>query len=406
MTKLEYRLSFNTPAFLGNAYQQAQWRTPPFKALIRQWWRVVKVNELLRNGFSPTVSHGELLKLENKLFGTATDDNSGGSQRSLIRLRLDSWEEVNIGKWEYDQKIPHCEVNNQKGVGAELYLGFGPLTHGDTGKTTNNGFPIKDTILAPIKDSPNALKRTAIALQSSANLNIMIPDEYESELRQAMQLASWFGTLGSRSRNGWGSLYLEGDSIESLNLARLSAYLRPLDDCLKLDWSHAIGSRQEKPAVWTTKVSGNWRELMKELAQIKIKFRTETEILSLENKSDGDFAGRHILGYPVTNHAVLGPIIRNENVAGWVELDKRTGEPKKDKHGKLIQSARLANQIRFKVAKQPDGKMIGLITHLPCKLPDTLWKKLNRADQQFVRDNELAIWQQVHKKLDELCNPL
>lgn len=39
MKKLEYQVSFTTPAFLGNAEQQAQWRTPPFKALIRQWWR-------------------------------------------------------------------------------------------------------------------------------------------------------------------------------------------------------------------------------------------------------------------------------------------------------------------------------------------------------------------------------
>ena len=46
MLTLLYTLSFNTPAFLGNADQQAQWRTPPIKALIRQWWRVVKASTL------------------------------------------------------------------------------------------------------------------------------------------------------------------------------------------------------------------------------------------------------------------------------------------------------------------------------------------------------------------------
>lgn len=46
MTTLTYQVSFNTPAFLGNAEQQAQWRTPPFKALLRQWWRVVKAPEV------------------------------------------------------------------------------------------------------------------------------------------------------------------------------------------------------------------------------------------------------------------------------------------------------------------------------------------------------------------------
>lgn len=45
MQTLTYQVGFNTPTFLGNAEQQAQWRTPPFKALLRQWWRVVKAPE-------------------------------------------------------------------------------------------------------------------------------------------------------------------------------------------------------------------------------------------------------------------------------------------------------------------------------------------------------------------------
>ncbi len=40
MQKLTYEVRFTTPAFLGNAEQKGQWRTPPFKALLRQWWRV------------------------------------------------------------------------------------------------------------------------------------------------------------------------------------------------------------------------------------------------------------------------------------------------------------------------------------------------------------------------------
>jgi CRISPR-associated protein Cmr1 len=40
MRTFEYTLRFNTPAFLGNAEQNGQWRTPPIKAQLRQWWRV------------------------------------------------------------------------------------------------------------------------------------------------------------------------------------------------------------------------------------------------------------------------------------------------------------------------------------------------------------------------------
>jgi CRISPR-associated protein Cmr1 len=38
MVKQTYTVRFVTPAFLGNVEQQGQWRTPPFKALLRQWW--------------------------------------------------------------------------------------------------------------------------------------------------------------------------------------------------------------------------------------------------------------------------------------------------------------------------------------------------------------------------------
>ena len=39
-----YQLRFQTPAFFGNAQQQGQWCTPPFKALLRQWWQVLGRN--------------------------------------------------------------------------------------------------------------------------------------------------------------------------------------------------------------------------------------------------------------------------------------------------------------------------------------------------------------------------
>ena len=34
MQQMSYEVSFLTPAFLGNAEQNGQWRTPPFKALL------------------------------------------------------------------------------------------------------------------------------------------------------------------------------------------------------------------------------------------------------------------------------------------------------------------------------------------------------------------------------------
>ena len=75
MQKLEYELSFLTPAFLGNAAQAGQWRTPPIKTLIRQWWRMAFVA-------GQTISPGlvnTLREHEQVLFGTVADSLFCGS---------------------------------------------------------------------------------------------------------------------------------------------------------------------------------------------------------------------------------------------------------------------------------------------------------------------------------------
>jgi CRISPR-associated protein Cmr1 len=369
MRKLEYQVTFNTPAFLGNADQQAQWRTPPFKALLRQWWRVVHAPKV---GFDVD----ELRRGESRLFGVAAD--GGDSRRSLVRLRLSAWESGKLERWERDDRLPHLEVTDRQGevknIGAQLYLGYGPLTFGDTGRRNQQGRPISDTKL---NQEP---QRTAIADRASQELTVIVPQSDLDEIRRAMALAAWFGTLGSRSRNGWGALQIEakGDtpSIPTLALAPLADVLRPLDQCLKLDWPHAIGTDERGPLVWRTGTVGSWREIMKELARIKIAFRTQPD-LSLANVPEGRFAARHFLAYPITHHKVNGDAWGNKG--------------------------RLANQMRFKVAKE-DGQWRGVIAHLPCRLPEEMVAALPPHQQNNVDAMAPAAWQAVHKVLDQNAN--
>lgn len=345
MKKLEYTVSFNTPAFLGNAEQSGQWRAPPFKALIRQWWRVVKAKEV-------SYDYRRLLQEENRLFGAA--DDGGGSHRSLVRFRLSrrdggtAWTEGTVKQWpNNDDRLQHPEVKNREGrlmpVGAQLYLGYGPLTYRQGGTALNNDPP-----------------RSAIADGPDQTLTLMLPEAHVEEIQTAIQLAAWFGTLGSRSRNGWGALHIEGNGIEGLTAADLKPYLRPLNDCLQLDWPHTIGSDAKGTLVWQTEAKSTWREVMKELARIKIEFRTQFKF------NQPGFNARHILAYPVTHHTV-----------------REWGN-----------QSRLANQIRFKVAKSGD-KHIGVIAHLPCRLPDEL------ASQLHGSPNQLSTWQAVHTVLDQ-----
>jgi len=353
--RLEYQVRFVTPAFLGNAYQGAQWRTPPFKALLRQWWRIVHAPKV-------NFSVDPLWRDEGQLFGVAADGM--GSRRSLVGLRLSEWSNGTIDQWQPDDRLTHPEVTSRKGepmqIGAQLYLGYGPLTFGETQRRDQRGQVIKGTVLS---SDP---KRSAVADSDIRTLTISAPESHLNEITRAMALADWFGGLGSRSRNGWGSLEITAKPaprIPDLTVDKLSGVLRPLEECLGVDWPHAIGSTNRGPLVWSTKPQQSWSGALKELARIKIAFRTG---LSFDNVRAGEFGNRHFLGYPVTNHMV----------EAWGN------------------QGRLANQILFKV-RRSGNKWVGVIVHLPCRLPADLVPPQHNIDNRARQT-----WESVHAVLD------
>jgi len=356
MQRLEYRVTFTTPAFLGNADRQGQWRTPPFKALLRQWWRVVYAPKV---GFDVDTLRRE----EGRLFGVAVD--GGESRQSKVRLRLSGgWGRGDYSQIEDSGRICHpevekggppCAVGAGRKIEANLYLGYGPI--GVKG------------LSRPPAISPTAAKANTLAVAG--------PKQDMQPLMQAIALAEWFGTIGSRSRNGWGAV--EFDAIgETPSIARLSAVgladvERPLAQCLQLDWPHAVGVDGNGPLVWLTQQLGSWREVMKELARIKIAFRTQPA-LSLAGIAPGKFAARHLLAYPVTHHPV--------DASGWGN------------------QGRLGNQLRFKVMKK-DGQWTGVLVHLPCRLPTEMIAALPPHLQSNLDAVALETWQAVHRVLDK-----
>lgn len=179
MRQLSYCIRFTTPAFLGDAEQNGRWRTPPFKALLRQWWRVV-------NGNTNVV---KLREEEGRLFGAA-NDKAGSSQKSQVRIRLDSWSVGRLGNpWGEDPRVFHPEVGqNGRNVGSHLYLGYGPLVYEG-------------------RHGTNLRNNAAIQAGETRVLRLTWPEHVQS-IKDTLQLMQWFGTLGGRSRNGWGSLEL------------------------------------------------------------------------------------------------------------------------------------------------------------------------------------------------------
>lgn len=338
MKKLDYTVQFVTPAFLGNAEQDAQWRTPPFKTMLRQWWRILKAKEA-------RFDSDLLRQREAVVFGSALDNDA---TQSLVRLKLSKWSAGTLKTWgNPDLTVEHCEVHKKGGVGSQLYLGYGPLKY-------SQGTALKSN--------------AAIQEGDKAEFSLVIPDGFDTEFSTVMQLANCFATLGGRARNGWGSLMFTPkgtlkslDTPDSKLIESLSA---PLNECMKHDWPTAIGRDEKGLFLWTGKQPHDtWGGAMKEVATVKIAIRTQ---FKFNGGKGGPLDERHILSYPVTNH------------------DTRSFD----------RNARLPNQLRFKVTTV-DGIYKVTAFHFPVRTPGVVGKS-------FSIDQQILIWKQVHQKMDAL----
>lgn len=319
--------------------QDGQWRTPPFKAQLRQWWRVAY--------YARNASDFRLERMrarEGEIFGDAA--SAGNSRRSRLRLRLSDW---NIGTlrqadWKPLAALEHPEVSRQR-VRADLYLGYGPVT-------------------------PARLKSNA-ALQAgeAAELRMALVEESQEtaeSIDHALALMHAFGTLGGRSRNGWGSYALQPIAPSESPSVAISSVLRPWRDALALDWAHAVGASDDgRPLIWRTKRKTDWRAVMEQLARLKIALRTQPGFrFDSVRPPHHRPMPRHWLSYPVTNH----------EVTSWKDL-------------------RLPNSLRFKVRQTSDGKKVyGLIVHVPCSPPASF-----SPDRGALE----SVWSTVHAFLDD-----
>jgi len=358
MSQRELVVRFVTPAFLGGADQSSEWRTPPFKALLRQWWRVWTAS------VQGTNAHQALRELEGVVFGHAALKHNGRAWhvKSPVRLRLRNTRSSPLNEWRPIGEVLHPEVTRpaNKMIGADLYLGYGPLLH-------QRGTRIK----APPALAPGARAEILLWYPETLQLDEFSTADVHASLDGALRLAHLFGCLGARSRNGWGSLELLENGAPLVRPEEERAFVerlaRPLEDCLQLEWPHAIGKDDEGVLVWKTRRShDDWAGAMRELASVKIAFRTQ-----LPAGAGGAFAERHLLAYPVTNHTV----------------------------GRWGSSARLANQLRFKVRRDADGRYRGWAFHLPCRVPEALRRKLHDADRGGLAALEKAVWPKVHAVL-------
>jgi CRISPR-associated protein Cmr1 len=383
MIERRYTVRFLTPAFLGDAEQKGRWRTPPFKAQLRQWWRVAYAAS---HGFRVRVA--DMRREEGLLFGNAwlADEFA----KSKVRLRLDRWDDgkLNANQWQKEWgkdkpetakgwKVFHPDVGKQ--VGPNLYLGYGPLE--------------VERVQLPTgpSDYATALKKgAAIQAAESAMLAVALPDTDAALVEYALWLMDRYGTVGGRSRNGSGSYRLT--PMDETPALSGEVPLRNWRSCLELDWPHAIGKDKEGALIWQTAPHGDWKALMRTLAIVKIGLRTQFKLTLNVQVGDrqlmkaGQPAGiehaqpqnRHWLAYPVTRHEV------------------RPWEYELVNNRRQNLNLRLPNQLRFKVRRTDAGQLVGVIFHMPHLPPEAF-----RPNRTAIE----AVWACVHDFLDALCEP-
>jgi CRISPR-associated protein Cmr1 len=351
MQTRQLQVQFLTPAFMGDANQSGRWRTPPFKAQLRQWWRV---SYAAQQQFA--VSVHEMRDIEGRLFGHAwldndidDENNKVAARKSLVRIRLSRWDEGQLKSWQSANKAIHPSVNkvNHPEVGmvdSNLYMGYGPV------------------LLPRGSREPTLKSNAAIQANEQAQLAVAFPEVHAITLDQALQLMDLYGTVGGRSRNGWGSYSLQ--RIDGVDTPTCPTATQALGKCLSMDWPHALGSDSQGALIWQTLPHKDWASLMRTLAEIKIKLRTQAAFKFPHAQPDGQVHARHWLSYPITRH----------DVNDW----KR-------------KNLRLPNQLRFKVRHSNDG-LVGVIFHMPHKPP----AEFGSSTQTLER-----IWRQVHSHLDQ-----
>jgi CRISPR-associated protein Cmr1 len=334
MQTKRYELSFLAPAFLGDAAQAGAWRTPPFKALLREWWRIRAASRV-------NYDIDRLRALENGLFGTAAD-SAGRACVSQLRMSLTSWRHGALAIWPQARGGAYFEGAPARSMPADRYLGYGPLSAEKFKGAINYGEANELSLAWP--DS------TSLDL----GLDVVLP------------LVDAFGTLGGRCRNGWGSLAVKEKGSQdfpciSADLLKEWRVLRPLKDCLREDWPHAIGSDGLGPLVWESidPAFSTWRDALGVFASARLAMRRTAR--SMKSASFNKTQPLDAIVQPTTGRPGLGG------------------------------SARIANTLRFKLFRDEAGALRTRIYHTPCRPP-------RQHDMQGVP--LLETWQAIHAELD------
>jgi CRISPR-associated protein Cmr1 len=255
-----------TPMFLSGADQNhAELRLPSFKGALRFWWRALAAKHF----------GNDLQKLRD------AEDMQFGSTRtgaSRVRMRLS------------DKSIKTQEQTRFTRNSWQGYVGYGLI------------------------DKPGQTTRICIQPNSYFTVQLICSrcdDDQCRSLRKALVALGLFGGLGSRSRNGWGSITLESlsgvgepwaaptdEAALREKIDRLFATQAALQDWTAITWdsAYAIGKSHSDSEAAHHWLAQQYQSTIKEITD-----KPRREAFGLPRKHAGSNAGERRAG-PILLH--------------------------------------------------------------------------------------------------------
>lgn len=363
-TELRFDVKFVTPCFLGGADGNAEIRTAPFKNLLRRWWRIANGN----------LSPEELWKRESRLFGSTEKDPDIVEENK--KLPKDKRKPEVFGKSKVVVKIieTNCHISNRK----ELLFPNMKLEHPEVTKSVHvEAYLGMGPIFWDKKLERTVYKYNYIEPSGKISMILVVPKDEVEAFVTILSFINYFGTIGSRSRNGWGSIIISGLKDVS---KRVEVTLPAISKNFLIDWNsiyskdelrkypYSFAKDEKGMLCWCTRPQKNWEEAMSIIADAYLKVRTAFKFQKTDEKA---LESRHLLGYPVTHHGAKK----------W-DVELKNGKTKK-------LNTRLPSQLIMKVLKDKDS-YYGIILHLPNQIPL----------KGFSVESQKDIWKFVHGALD------
>lgn len=332
-TDIDFEIEFVTPAFLGGADGNADVRTAPFKTGLRYWWRVLFGKKYL----------SQLKQKEDEIFGST-------EMASKVRIRIVDAKNISIIKGENTHfpeiKEKHKYGKDEKNINILDYLAYGKH------KSSNEN---RKNVYTNSHIEPHGKLKLNISMKLSA--------ERVSEIKDALKAFLMFGCVGSRSRNGYGSMYCS--EAEKWNWNNKIVFDKTLTEFPTISNETSVFESKNKYDTWS--------EALGELGRLYIDAR-----LSLEHSHQ--YKRRALIAKPI--------IPQKKEDRDNVDVATRNGRSPKNiyMHVKKIESNKFVGRILVLPVKQKNGKdaeYLNAIKHMKEKFSENLKNKTDNLKQQL-----------------------